>query len=150
MWVNGSLASKSKSNAYLYAYFVLQNFFVVPLPPPLSFPQAGPVHSLFQQDLAAEILVQTGNSVDYSLAIRLLSLQWLNLLHHEIAWLSARLESMLCSNPLFTPLTTDPATRLPSQANPSLSLTPLKKRKEKKFIWIPSGHWVRIAVRQVD
>lgn len=150
MLLRGSLASKNKSNAYLYAYFVLQQFLLFRSPPPPSFPQAGPVHSLFQQDLAAEILVQTGNSVDYSLAIRLLSLQWLSLLHHEIAWLSPRLESVLCSNPPVHPPTTDPATRLPSQANPSLSLTPPKKRKEKKFIWIPSGHWVRIAVRQVD
>lgn len=106
--------------------------FVVPLPPPPSFPQAGPVHSLFQQDLAAEILVQTGNSVDYSLAIRLLSLQWLSLLHHEIAWLSARSESVLCLNPPVHPPTTDAATRLPSQANPSPSLTPLLLKKEKK------------------
>lgn len=46
---------------------------------------------------ATGILVETGNSVDYSLAIRLLSLRWLSLLHHEIAWLSVRLESVLCS-----------------------------------------------------
>lgn len=62
----------------------------------------------FSRNLAAEILVQTGNSVDYSLAIRLLSLQWLSLLHHEIAWLSARLESVLCSNPPRSPPTRTP------------------------------------------
>lgn len=50
-------------------------------------------------DRPAGILVETGNSVDYSLAIRLLSLQWLSLLHHEIAWLSVRLESVLCPKP---------------------------------------------------
>lgn len=63
-------------------------------------------------DQAAGILVETGNSVDYSLAIRLLSLQWLSLLHHEIAWLSPRLESVLCSNP--------PANPHPPTASPPL------------------------------
>lgn len=53
------------------------------------------------------ILVETGNSVDYSLAIRLLSLWWLSLLHHEIAWLSTRLESGLCSS-LAAPATASP------------------------------------------
>lgn len=100
----------------------------------------GPVHSLLQQDVAAEILVQTGNSVDYSLAIRLLSLRWLSLLHHEIAWLSARLESLLCLNP---PPHLHPPNHRPSHpfAQPSKPLLPpqIKKRK-KKFIWIPSGH----------
>lgn len=54
-------------------------------------------------DRAVGILVETGNSVDYSLAIRLLSVQWLSLSHHEIAWLSARLESVLGSNPPANP-----------------------------------------------
>lgn len=47
------------------------------------------------------ILVRTGNSVDYSLAIRLLSLSWLSPLHHEIAWLSTRLERTSAKSPLF-------------------------------------------------
>lgn len=47
------------------------------------------------------ILVRTGNSVDYSLAIRLLSLPWLSPLHHEIAWLSTGLERTSAKSPLF-------------------------------------------------
>lgn len=93
------------------------------------FPQAWLVHSLFLQDLAAEILVQTGHSVDYSLAISLLSLQWLSLLHHEIAWLSARLASVLCSNPSVHPPTTDPAT-LAKQTLPFPQPVQNKKRKK--------------------
>lgn len=47
------------------------------------------------------ILVRTGNSVDYSLAIRLLSLPWLSPLHHEIAWLSTGLECTSAKSPFF-------------------------------------------------
>lgn len=72
-------------------------------------------------DRAAGILVETGNSVDYSLAIRLLSLRWLSLLHHEIAWLSARLESVLCSNlpPPAHYLPLHPPTTQPYHPSPS-------------------------------
>lgn len=58
---------------------------------------------LFTSFLACfTILVRTGNSVDYSLAIRLLSLPWLSPLHHEIAWLSTGLERTSAKSPLFS------------------------------------------------
>lgn len=90
-------------------------------------------------DRAAGILVETGNSVDYSLAIRLLSLRWLSLLHHEIAWLSARLESVLCSNlpppahylPLHLPPPTSTTSQPyhPSPSSPHLGVGRKKKRE---------------------
>lgn len=89
------------------------------------------------------ILVETGNSVDYSLAIRLLSLRWLSLLHHEIAWLSVRLESVLCSNlppSLLTPLWLRPSSYSPH----------LKEGKRKEFIWLPSGQRSSARARRVD
>lgn len=53
------------------------------------------------------ILVETGNSVDYPLPIRLLSLQWLSLLHHEISWLNKIREHALLKScpPLLAYLT---------------------------------------------
>ncbi len=67
------------------------------------------------------ILVRTGNSVDYSLAIRLLSLPWLSPLHHEIAWLSTGLERTSAKSPLF----------LHRSLSPFLS--------PPGFMWLPSG-----------
>lgn len=100
-----SAASKSKSNTYLCFYFVCLWLFLFFLPLLVwverrTFPASA--------DQPVGILVETGNSVDYSLAIRLLSLRWLSLLHHEIAWPSARLESVLCSNPPCSPPPADP------------------------------------------
>lgn len=141
-------ASKSKSNAYLCLYFVCLALFFFFSPSP-SFCEAGPTRRTFpaSADWAVGILVETGNSVDYSLAIRLLSPQWLSLLHHEIAWLSARLESVLCSNPPARPPPTDPPPLHPSKP-PFPSLSP--PRKKKKFIWLPSGQRGSAAARQVD
>lgn len=74
---------------------------------------------LFHSLLAGfTILVRTGNSVDYSLAIRLLSLPWLSPLHHEIAWLSTGLECTSAKSPFFLQL---------SLSSPS------------GFMWLPSG-----------
>lgn len=100
-----------------------------PSPP---FREAGAARGTFSAsaDRAIGILVKTGNSVDYSLAIRLLSLQWLSLLHHEIAWLSARLESVLCSHP--PPLLTPPTDPPPPPSHPSLSFPHLGKEEKKK------------------
>lgn len=123
-------------------------------------------------DRAAGILVETGNSVDYSLAIRLLSLRWLSLLHHEIAWLSARLESVLCSNPPHAPhpppqpacslLPLHPfiAPSLPLSPSPAHHTTPPllfptsgkrgREKKKKEFVWLPSGQPGSARARQVD
>lgn len=133
VWEEVFAASKSKSNAYLCFYIVS---LTLPPPPPFfpspSFREAGPAWRTFpaSADWAVGILVKTGNSVDYSLAIRLLSLQWLSLLHHEIAWLSARLESVLCSNP---PAHPHPLTRHPftPPSHPSLSFPHLGGKKKK-------------------
>lgn len=107
-------------------------------------------------DRAAGILVETGNSVDYSLAIRLLSLRWLSLLHHEIAWLSARLESVLCSN-LPPPAHYLPLHLPPHQHHlPAIPPLPFfspprgREKKKKKFIWLPSGQRGSARARQVD
>lgn len=116
------------NQVHIYVYFVSRTLFFFSFLT-LSFREAGPTWSTFpaSADKAIGILVKTGNSVDYSLAIRLLSLQWLSLLHHEIAWLSARLESVLCSNP---PAHPHPLTRHPfaPPSHPSLSFPHLEKK----------------------
>lgn len=99
-------------------------------------------------DRAAGILVETGNSVDYSLAIRLLSLRWLSLLHHEIAWLSARLESVLCSN------LPPPAHYLPLHLPPTIPplpfFSPPRGREKKKKRSSSGSPQVSEAVQEQD
>lgn len=119
-------ASKSKSNAHFGLYFMVSYsfpFFSLPFPPPKRR-LVGELSPASAEQIVG-ILVETGNSVDYSLAIRLLSLQWLSLLHHEIAWLSARLESVLCSNP---PAPLHPLTRHPFTPPSHNSLSPPRKK----------------------
>lgn len=110
--------------------------------------EAGAARGTFSAsaDRAVGILVKTGNSVDYSLAIRLLSLQWLSLLHHEIAWLSARLESVLCSN--LPPCLLLPLTHHPLQTTlPFPFPTSRKKRKKSSSSGSPQ---VSEAVQRQD
>lgn len=119
-----------------------------PSPP---FREAGAARGTFyaSADQAVGILVKTGNSVDYSLAIRLLSLQWLSLLHHEIAWLSARLESVLCSN-LPPPAHSSHWPTTPSKP-PFPFLSPPRERREKKKKSSSSGSpQVSEAVQRQD